>query len=195
MHMSKWVLWLVVFVFAVSIGMMIVKNVFDDAKDLTLVSKGHSDYSIYVAANAPNSVKLGARELQQTVETATGVKLAITNVPVTPMICIGDNDASRQAGYSSESLAEETFVIAVKKGNVYIVGKDVLRTSDDGASCGSLYGVYEFLERFLDARWLMPGKVGEDIPKHDVITMPIGTIRGGTVERQSGIRVSPGNRK
>ena len=55
----------------------------------------------------------------------------------------------------------ESFAIITNSDKVYIIGKD--RT-------GTLYGVYHFLEK-IGVRWFEPGKMGEEIPKADVITV------------------------
>jgi len=56
-----------------------------------------------------------------------------------------------------------SFVILIKDKDIFIVGKDV---TDSGiVVTGTLYGVYEFLERFLGVRWLMPTSLGEVVPK------------------------------
>lgn len=59
------------------------------------------------------------------------------------------------------------------------VGKDgfTLRSVDDGlivlgrGDLGTLFGVYEMLERYFDVRWFMPGEIGEHIPKRGLLEM------------------------
>ncbi|MCE5237054.1 DUF4838 domain-containing protein [bacterium] len=137
------------------------------AQPLVLVQNGASRYAIYRAANAPEPVQEAARELARVVETACGVKLPVVDRPQSPMICLGDNAAVRAAGLDVNGIPEEGYVITARDGNLFILGPDTPDgelTVGGGCSQGTLFGVYEFLERFLNARWLMPGEVGEDIP-------------------------------
>ncbi|MBI4027561.1 MAG: DUF4838 domain-containing protein [Verrucomicrobia bacterium] len=136
---------------------------------LELVKNGASPYAIYLAPTAPASVKLAAEELQAHLEKSTGVKLPILNETRSPMICLGDNEESRRAGFASDALSDEGFRMVTKAGNLYIVGKDWPDDNKKWDRCdstGTLWGVYDFLERVVGVRWLMPGPLGEDIPQH-----------------------------
>jgi len=157
------------------------------AGPLELVKEGKPAFVIYLDAKAPKSVKLAAEELQRVVAVATGAKLPIADAPASPMICLGDNEASRKAGFSSDAIPDEGFRIATQGGNLFILGKD---WGDDDKkwircdSTGTLFGVYEFLERVLGVRWLSPGDEGEDIP-----AMP-----GGLVAPEMDVSGAPGAR-
>ena len=138
------------------------------AAPLTLVSSGRSEYRIVCAADAPTSVKTAAAELQRVLAAATGVALPIGADAVAPMICLGANAAARAAGLSVDALPEEAFRIEMKGPNLYILGRDTpdgQRTAAGGFSRGTEFGVYEFLERMVGVRWLMPGADGEEIPR------------------------------
>lgn len=41
---------------------------------------------------------------------------------------------------------------------------------------GTEFGVYEFLERYVGIRWLMPGEDGEDIPQSGSLSIPAGDV-------------------
>ncbi|MBM4081803.1 MAG: DUF4838 domain-containing protein, partial [Planctomycetes bacterium] len=56
--------------------------------------------------------------------------------------------------------------------DLFIVGKDEESKWLGWTSRGTLFGAYEFLERFVGVRWLMPGEWGEDIPKQASLTLP-----------------------
>jgi hypothetical protein len=64
----------------------------------------------------------------------------------------------------------EEFVIRTKGSDLHICGGD---TAPGGLICrGTLYGVYDFIERELGVRWLFPGEHGEVAPKQATITLP-----------------------
>lgn len=146
------------------------------AQDLgALVEGWQSDWAIYREADAPETVLLAAEELQRIIRASTGAELAIVEEPVSPMICLGDNAASREAGVTAEGLPDDGFRIRTAAGNLYIVGSD-RRDSEirwrGWTSRGTLYGTYDFLERVVGVRWLLPGEIGEDIPRHQSLTLP-----------------------
>ncbi|MBP1993047.1 DUF4838 domain-containing protein [Paenibacillus eucommiae] len=65
------------------------------------------------------------------------------------------------------SLNSEGFVIQTTD--------DVIRISGS-TSWGTEFGVYEFLERYLGIRWLMPGEDGEHVPTRNAIVLPRETV-------------------
>lgn len=144
------------------------------ATSLALVEKGATSYTIYYAPDAPDAVKVAAQELQRVIQTSTGVEIPIGDSPAAKMICLGDNDASREVGLSAEGLAEDAFRLVTRGSSVYIIGKDSPRNTvgwGGNENRGTLYGVYAFLERVVGVRWLLPGANGEDIPRQEAIAV------------------------
>lgn len=147
---------------------------------LQLVKSGKTEYAIYHGASAPQTVKLAAEEMQRVIKLSTGVQLPIKNESAIPMISLGNNAEAEKAGLSTQSLPDDGFIIVTKAKNLYILGKD---TSDDKptwwawASRGTLCGVYDFLERVVGVRWLLPEEWGEDIPRHTSITVPEMSVK------------------
>ncbi|MEI6422275.1 MAG: hypothetical protein WCP55_08655, partial [Lentisphaerota bacterium] len=122
---------------------------------LVLIKDGQSDYGIYYHASSPSCVKRAATEMQRVIRISTGVTLPILAEPRNPMICLGDNAVSREAGFSSERTPDEGFRIVTRDGNIYIVGQDWPDKRKKWADCesiGTLYGAYEFLERIDEAQ-------------------------------------------
>ncbi len=138
------------------------------AAPLTLARDGASGYVIYRQPDAPEPVQEAARELARVLTAACGVTLPLVEAPKSPMICLGDNAAARAAGLAADKLPEEGFRIEARGQDLFIIGQDTpdgAFTPGGGCSQGTLFGAYEFLERFVGVRWLMPGEVGEDIPR------------------------------
>ncbi len=139
------------------------------AAPLTVVADGSSGYSIYHAPAAPKSVQKAASELQRIIEIATGAKLPIKTEPSSPMLCLGVNSASRAAGLDKE-LPPFGFRLATKGQNIFILGEDTADGEEKwigDARQGTLLGTFDFLERAANVRWLMPGDVGEDVPRSE----------------------------
>lgn len=146
--------------------------------NIDLVKGRSSKHCIYHAPDAPSSVRLAAEELKQYVAKATGVVLAVLNrasPPACPLISLGENAATRAAGFGLNALSLEGYLIATRGDNLYIVGPDTpdgQRTKQGGVSTGTLNGVYTFLEDYVGVRWLMPGEIGEHVPNRDRIVVP-----------------------
>src|SRR5205085_11296498 len=67
------------------------------------------------------------------------------------------------------------FLIAVRGRDVFIAGPDTgagehLKTG--GTSAGTANGIYTFLERYVNVRWLVPGDLGDDVPEQADVRLP-----------------------
>ncbi len=115
-----------------------------------------------------NSVGVGAKELQYYIEKATGAKLEIKNEN---QLAKSDSSLSKifvgqckaTASFIDVSkIQPEGFVIKTKDNDVFIVGGDKTKT---GFADGTLNGCYGFLKGYVGVRWIMPGEIGEVVPK------------------------------
>lgn len=128
--------------------------------------------AIIVTADKPGLVtKYAAEELAQHIEKATGVRLAITTesalkASASNCIYIGDSKAVRAAGIDVSKLGAEAFVLRTAEHALFIAGND---KNDDpldaDTRAGTLWGVYEWLDRTLHVCWLWPGEGGTFVPK------------------------------
>ncbi|MFZ4764212.1 MAG: DUF4838 domain-containing protein, partial [Roseimicrobium sp.] len=140
----------------------------------TLVDQHKSNYVIRHSADAPETAKLAALELQQTIQKSTGVLLTIATEPVTtPAIRI----------VSDGTMPHDGFEIRGVGADIVIAGNDDLTSAKHDTwfvpSHGTLFGAMEFLERYVGVRWLFPGELGEDVPHHDALRVAITEpIRG-----------------
>ncbi len=106
-------------------------------------------WTVVVAPDAIPSEQYAAEEFQALVKQAAGIVLPIANQPPKPTqnVFIGAGQAMRSSsvGFEVESLGDEGLRIQVKQDNIAIAG---------GRPRGTLYGVYEFMERYLGVRFL-----------------------------------------
>ena len=127
-------------------------------------------------AKNPNFEQMSniAAELAEYVEKSTGVELPIvTNAPSGYegiKIYIGGGRIEDEARHLDlmQGLNEHGFIIDTQSDSITIVGPTAKATQ---------FGVYEFLERYVGVRWLMPGPDGEDVPTLEAIEVPRGLIR------------------
>ncbi len=142
---------------------------------------------IVLGGNAPYATRLAAEELNFFLKGVLG-----TELPVVPRrsagrtsIVLGGDDPRLAA------LGRDGFAIEAKGDVLCIVGHDddvadVAKTAflPDEAPyqpCfrrGTLFGVYEFLERFAGVRMYFPGELGTCIPRVGRIIVPEGRIEG-----------------
>ena len=133
--------------------------------------------AVVVTSDHPSQVaKYAAEELVSHIRLATGVSLDVVTegrVPVEPegRVFVGDCGAARAAGVQSDGLAAEAFVLRSKGSSMFIVGSDGGGDPlNSNTLAGTLWGVYEWLERELHATWLWPGENGTFVPEVQTVT-------------------------
>jgi len=137
---------------------------------VTLVGDGKAAAVIVMPDKPTRVVSYAAEELARHVEKASGVKLQIVTESMAkagPRIVLGP---CRESGIEVAKLAPEAVGLRVTDEAVFIAG-------DDGGGdpleantrAGTLWGVYEWLERDLGVRWLWPGELGTFVPKTKTI--------------------------
>ncbi|MFH0795520.1 MAG: DUF4838 domain-containing protein [Candidatus Omnitrophota bacterium] len=119
------------------------------AGELVLAEKG-TVYTIVVSGNAIKPETYAAEELAGYLKKVTGVPFRVVK-DVTSVdkyrIIVGQNALSRKilGEETISGLAEEEFIIRTEGSDLLIVG---------GRPRGTLYGVYEFLEKYVGCRFL-----------------------------------------
>ena len=102
------------------------------------LGEGGTPYSIVLPEKSSETERLIAEELKENILKVTGLAPSIVTKTDGKRISIG----------KAELPSEESWKISVKDGNVRLLG---------GGERGVCYAAYEFMERFLDIRWLGVG--------------------------------------
>jgi len=139
---------------------------------LTLVEGGEAKAQIVIAAEPTETAKEAASALQEYINRISGAELPIRDEKEEvsgTRILVGRSEAVRQLGIEvpsgfSYQINEEGFVIKTVGNDLVIAG------NEDWNYRGTIYGVYDFLER-LGCRWYFPGGYGEVLPKMETITI------------------------
>lgn len=123
----------------------------DELKNFILFSNGKSDYRIALSAQASESEKWAAKELQHWLKEISGVDLPIQNL-VQPykghQLIIGYNDIIKaKTGDDAPVDLDESFRYLNSGPDILIYG---------GKKRGTMYGVMAFLENELGCRWYTP---------------------------------------
>lgn len=163
-------------------------------QSIQIAQDSRSDYVIFVAKDAVEVVSYAAQELQHYVTEATGATLPIeTDEEIGRRgraIFVGESPFTQTERKQLRSLKPESFVIAARPGRLCLVGDDSpgdplsVTHSGDIARAGTLFAVYEFLERYLGVQWLHPGEFGENVPTGRTLVVPEGRV----VEQPSFVR-------
>ena len=132
---------------------------------------------------------LAAKELAHYVKLATGAQLPIVTVDQAPasgtLVLIGDSRLTRKANINADDLPLEGFRVSTFDRGIAIVGAipkaDQSWAFDTDAQMGTLYGVYDVLERFLGIRWYYPGEDGQVVPPRTDVTIPACTYHDAPV--------------
>lgn len=106
-------------------------------------------------------------------------------------IFLGNSPAAAKAGFEFNDLKPEHFRIMTKDGNLAIIGMDsdeIDIKGPNGAvvkeqmqSRGTLFGVADFLERFVGVRWYYPGELGTIISRSKDLIIPPCNYEDGPV--------------
>lgn len=140
---------------------------------------------VVVAPDAPRTVRFAAQEATNFLSRVFGMFVPVVTAPTEDRasIVLGDNVWSRAAGVDVSTLPRDGFVIRTIGRQVLIAGRDDPKADIvQGIECGNysallyeratLFGVYEFLERFAGCRFFFPGEFGEIVPHQASFEVP-----------------------
>lgn len=144
---------------------------------------------IVIPAAATKVVRFAAKEAKTFLSESLGADVPVVNAP-TPgkaSLVLGANAWSDAAGLSTNALVRDEFVIAAKGTCVYVLGRDsatvdpewVLRHGGWNSVLferATMFGVYDFLERYAGVRFYFPGELGTIVPKRASLAVR-GTVR------------------
>ncbi|MFO7973960.1 MAG: DUF4838 domain-containing protein [Candidatus Hydrogenedentota bacterium] len=165
-----------VFVFGLAVLLSGVLLSFPATAQVSLVKNGEARAVVVLADTPSETARYAAEELVRHVELATGVRLEITpesDVPAAPhtRIYVGETESAAHHGIDVQRLPREAYVLRSVGNDLFIVGRESESDPLDqnNPDAGTLFGVYEFLERFLGVRWLWPGELGTYVPRTDTV--------------------------
>jgi len=140
--------------------------VVDTSEKMTLISAGASNYVIVKGANASPSENTAASKLQYYLKQISGVELSIITdasaIPTAKEIIVGKTNREGN-GYTVDraALGDEGFMIKTVGQNIVIAG---------GELRGTLYGVFDFFQKFLGCKWLSSTVI--IIPPQSTVAVP-----------------------
>ncbi len=157
------------------------------AAPVTLFKDGKSQFQIVLPDHYDNPgigiyLKEAAQRLQDAIREASGAELPIVSESKMkanqPAILLGKTDRARQAGFNPESYRDFQGIIAIRDGNIYILGNDRHGKNRPEKEhyrfyiLASVKALTVFMEDYLGTRFVMPGEAGTTTPQADEITLP-----------------------
>ena len=142
------------------------------AADFVLIENGVPKAQIVLGRHANDTEKLAAAELALYLKKSTGVELPVISSrwPKVGMaqIRLGTAAESMRRELDLSSLAFDGFVMDCTENRLVLAGN---------VPKGTLNAVYAFLEDYVGVRWYMPTDLGENVPRHTTVTVPLGRRR------------------
>ena len=142
-----------------------------------LVKAGKPAATIVVPPDATAIERFAAEELRDHVALVSGARLPIAGAAPSgvPLVLIGR--AATRAGVDVRDLVLEHYRIKTAGGALCLAGRDRGKPDADplalgDVQTGTLFAVYDFLDRSLGVRWLWPGELGVYAPPKSTIEIP-----------------------
>jgi hypothetical protein len=142
---------------------------------IRIVENGNPKANIVIAPDASAQVRSAARTLQLYIRKSTKAKIAIVPSNSNPTddgqirIWVGPSTPSRILQPILQKMDGDGFIISFpSKKDIFVIGP---------TDWGTEFGIYEFLEKYIGIRWLMPGPDGEYVPVNNTIDIPAQEIK------------------
>lgn len=167
------------------------------ANSLTLAREGKPTATIVIAQDATRAAQLAAYELQYHVQKITGAELPIVRDDVLvsgARVLVGESRATQTLGLPGKEFGLQEYLIRFLPDALVLMGKDkedreevkydLIKYPDAVTTWpsiwdeqGTMYAVYDFLERVCDVRWYNPTEAGMECPEMKTLTVKGGNLR------------------
>ncbi|MBI2300070.1 MAG: DUF4838 domain-containing protein [Armatimonadetes bacterium] len=167
------------------------------APQLTLARDGKAESSIVLPAAPTRIARFAAFELQHHLRLITGAEVPIvheTDAVGGVAILVGETSVARGLRLDREHLAPQEYAVRFLPNALVLVGRDQPGDADVQYSPtptaaqlatwpgiwdeqGTLYAVYELLERYCGVRWFNPTETGTDCPRQPTLTLTGSGLR------------------
>ena len=150
--------------------------------DYVAFTAGTAEVLVAPKAQATQSVAwFAAGEMTNFLSRAFGraIPLVTSPTPGKTAVVVGANAWSEAAGIDVGNLPRDGFVVRAVPGRVFVAGRDMAGPFDPagdfkGGEKATLFGVYDFLERYVGCRFYFPGEIGEVVPRVASVSVPEG---------------------
>jgi hypothetical protein len=177
----------------------------------SITRDGKPSCAIVVAKNARKAARFAAAELRAHIKLITGVEIPVVSADkikeTTGKILVGESALTRKLGLDNSKFNDQEYLVKVAPESIILIGRDkddygkfeydleASRECRDWPSVwdqqGTMYAVYDFLEKCCGVKWLAPYESGTVIPTTDTLAVaPFESRRKPYFEYR---RTSPGS--
>ena len=137
---------------------------------IVLAENGKADIEVVKPKNP--AAKQAETELIARLKQITGGTVVSVDAPSgkVPVFYLGECPEAEKLGLDPKKLDMDGYYIRTDANRIFITGCD--SNAAGKKQCGTLFGVYEFLERFGGVRFYFPGEIGTIVPKKEKWTLP-----------------------
>lgn len=166
-------------------------------QSLTLVRDGQPAATIVLAKEPTRVAQFAAYEMQWHLQQMSGATVPIVRdgEPTSGVkVLVGESEGTRALKLTSASFKPQEYLIRFLPGALVLMGRD---KADTGAvqytqtptqaqfdtwptlwdPQGTMYAIYDFLERYCGVRWLNPTEFGTDLPQRATVTVSGTEVR------------------
>lgn len=144
-------------------------------RQLVLAENGTVNCEVVSPDGTAPAARFAAKELQKYLSESIGAP-----VPLVKKAGTGKVSILVGTGADISELPRDGFIIRAAGSRIIIAGRDDTRYTPgadyapwgDYCERATLFGVYDFLERFLGAKFVFPGDAGTVVPKHRTLKVP-----------------------
>ena len=160
---------------------------------LDLVKDGQAASAIVIPKDWLQWQKLAAEELQYHFRKMSGATVPVftedkvEEKPGQALILVGQGERVTALGVDTAKMRPASYAMKVSGNTLILAGEDGTQVDRlrkpraeglpppfffYGVRLGSLYAVYDLLDKQFGCRWVFPGEIGEVIPKRTTISVP-----------------------
>ena len=156
-----------------------------DSEGIRITHQGKATAAVIIPEKTCEAVRFASRELRYHIKKASGVELPEYKENKIPykkyesLIYLGNCKKTKEVEINLQNLPRFNGIIATSGKNLFLTGNDEntgkLINDSRGVlatSTGTLFAVYDLLDKELGIRWLWPGKLGEFVPPSNTIILP-----------------------
>lgn len=137
-----------------SVMLMLVAAVAPLSGQFVVVKAGKAQVEVFAAPEHREAAKVAMQQLTTYVTKSTGAVLATAAASGANQVRLAVQDGMDRDAFTITFPSEDAMVLTA------------------GSRDGLEFAVYEFLERYLGIRWLLPGEIGEYIPAMTEVVIP-----------------------
>lgn len=157
------------------------------AEKLTLVREGRPVATVVTDETPPLVVQLAVAELNHHIKKITGTALPVVDEKTQVKgirVLVGESAATQKLNLKNDDFQRQEYLVETRGNDLILMGYDSTETGEmdyqksgvwKGFSfftpMGTVYAVYDFLERACGIRWYLPLDLGTVIPKQRTLTV------------------------